>query len=83
MTDTPELENREVLNQVFVDATPDGNYALRLLTAYRSRCDVRWQTHGLDEDRAAIYKQMNEDQSRRGYELDEAILILLKARGLT
>ncbi len=37
-TDTePYIESRESIE--FVDATPDGGYALRILEAYRKRCD--------------------------------------------
>lgn len=67
----PYVESRETID--FVDATPDGGYAIRILEAYRKRCDCLWFTSGLTTARTAVYMRMNEDQCKRADELDRAI----------
>ena len=52
----------------FIDATPDGNYALRILQAYRADCDLTWS------DNTAGFKIKNPLLK----ELDKAISKLTK-----
>jgi hypothetical protein len=77
---TPFLENIPI-NEMAIDATPDGRYALRLLEAYRRRCECVWNVSGLDEHRTALYDHMNRDQQKRAEELDAAIALLRGAGG--
>lgn len=72
MMDLPELTQKPILR---VDATPDAEYPLRILRAYRGDCDCLWSTGsaGVEE---GIYKQMNEDQRQRAVILDNAIELL-------
>lgn len=70
----PPIANR--VEAAFIDATPDGNYALRILRYYRATCDEKWEVHGLSEDERRIYDLMNEHQDQRAEELDEAIAVL-------
>lgn len=69
----PEVINRQSLNETWVDATPDGGYAIRILEAYRCKCDCRWVVHGVNNATCEMYKQMNRDQEARARELDQAI----------
>lgn len=62
-----------------VDGTPDGGFALRILRAYRQRADVRWEVHGLTEERRVLWVTMNEHQQQRADELDRAIALLESA----
>lgn len=75
-TDLPEISHREVISQQFIDSTPDGGYALRILRAFRRRCDCHWIISGVHEEAAALWEQMNRDQEKRVAELDQAISIL-------
>lgn len=63
----------------FVDATPDQNYPLRILEAYRQDCDTRCSMtttfDGVPETNPLIAK-MNADQERRAVILDGAIALL-------
>ena len=72
----PELLNRAGLAEFWVDMTPDGRLALRLLHAYRRRCDERWSVVGIPSDRTLIYDMMNRHQEERARELDRAIALL-------
>lgn len=63
---------------VHVDATPDNNYPLRILKAYRTNCDMKWAE---TTDIAAtitnpLLLAMNEHQEQRAKILDDAILCL-------
>lgn len=64
------------LRNVYIDATPDGNYALRILRYYRKQCDSKWIVDGIPENRRIVYDTMNEHQDQRSSELDKAIEIL-------
>ena len=68
MTETPKL---------YVDATPDKEYPLRILKAYRQDCDCKWasDTDGTLPDNP-ILKMMNEHNDQRAKYLDKAIRIL-------
>ena len=74
-TKLPELTQQSILH---VDATPDENYPLRILQAYRENCNSQWEVHGLPEKETLIYDAMNEHQKQRAKILDEAIKKLLK-----
>jgi len=62
----------------FIDATPDENYPLRILQAYRENCNARYETHGLDENDTRFWEIMNEMQEQRANVLDEAIAKMIK-----
>jgi hypothetical protein len=57
-----------------VDATPDENYPLRILQAYRRMCDGKWSASsvGVDETNPLI-KALNDMQDKRAKILDKAI----------
>ncbi len=57
-----------------VDATPDDEYPLRILRAYRENCNVRWEVSGDIDSRP--YDVMNEACEQRARILDEAIVKL-------
>ena len=61
-----------------IDSTPDEDYPLRILRAYRQNCNSYWEVHGLTEDEKRIYDIMNEDQDKRAKILDAAIEKLIK-----
>jgi len=66
----PEITKQEVK---YVDSTPDKNYPLRILQAYRDNCDCFWAT-GIDGScDNPIYELMNEHQKQRAEILDKAI----------
>ena len=75
----PRIENLINCKDHFVDQTPNGGFALRILRYFRMRCDERWMTSGLSPERSLIYDKMNEDQLLRAKELDEAIAILSRS----
>ena len=56
-----------------VDATPDKNYALRILQAYRENCNCKYEVHGLSKGETKLWDLMNELQDKRAKFLDEAI----------
>ena len=60
--------------KMFIDATPDGNYALRILQAYREDCNTSWSdnTAGL-KIKNPLIKELNQLQVDRAKELDRAI----------
>ena len=59
-----------------VDATPNGQYAIRILECYRERARCKFKVEGADEGGKELYDYMNECQDKRVKELDEAIRIL-------
>ena len=54
----------------YVDATPDDEYPLRILRAYRKDCNCMWETN---PPGYPIYDMMNEHQIQRAAILDKAI----------
>jgi hypothetical protein len=70
----PELTQQPVL---FLDGTPDKDYPLRILRAYRQQCDCRW-TSSVDgsEPENPLLMLMNEHCEQRAKILDRAIAIL-------
>jgi len=75
MMQLPEIRNRVDIRHV--DGTPEG-YALRILKAYRRRCNEKWVVEGMTDNAKLIYDAMNEHQDLRAKELDRAIAILEK-----
>jgi hypothetical protein len=75
MMDLPKIRDEMSMKDLFIDGTPDGNYALRILEAYRARCREKWivEGKGVSEGTKRIYDAMNEHQDLRAKELDEAI----------
>ena len=57
----------------YVCSTPDENYPIRILKAYRKNCNVFWEVHGLNDEEKSIYGMMNEQQILRAKILDAAI----------
>jgi len=62
---------------IHVDATPDEDYPIRILRAYRRNCDWRWSstTDGGDETNPLVIT-MNELNDKRVALLDKAIALL-------
>uniref|UniRef100_A0A6M3L3B3 Uncharacterized protein n=1 Tax=viral metagenome TaxID=1070528 RepID=A0A6M3L3B3_9ZZZZ len=56
----------------FVDATPDEEYPLRILQAYREDCNCKWSS----DTENALIRMMNEMCDKRAEILDRAIEIL-------
>ena len=54
---------------ILIDATPNKDYPLRVLKAYRENCNCKWTSN---PDNPAI-KQRNEDNDKRAVLLDKAI----------
>ena len=67
-----KLVNQEPIR--FIDATPNEEYPLRILKAYRQQCDCRWveSTDG-SEPTNPLLKLMNELNEQRAAILDKAI----------
>ena len=72
-----KMKDRNRKEYKFVDATPDGNYALRILQAYRGDCNTEWSdnTAGLNISNPMIV-ELNKLQRERAKELDIAIKLL-------
>ena len=70
----PILTEQPIL---YVDGTPDKDYPLRILRAYRHECDCKWAdtTDGSDTENPLL-KLMNENCDQRAKILDEAIRAL-------
>jgi len=64
--DLPEINKQPLLH---VDATPDDNYVLRILQAYRANCDCVW----VSEPENLLVQEMNRLQKLRAEKLDLAI----------
>jgi len=80
MMDLPKIRDDIDIREMHVDGTPDGKYALRLLEAYRKRCNCKWIVEGKFAEGGVkqLYDAMNEHQDLRAAELDKAIAILRK-----
>jgi len=70
----PTITKQEIL---YVDATPDCRYPLRILQAYRENCIMKWEVHGLSKKEKAVYDIMNKHQDERAEILDKAIAVLM------
>ena len=64
----------------FIDATPDDDYPLRILKAYRKDCDFRWSSttnaSATEVTVGPLMQALNEVQQKRAEILDRAIRIL-------
>ncbi len=59
---------------IHVDATPDEDYPLRILRAYRKNCNRKW----VADPPSALIDMMNEHCDKRAVILDKAIACLKK-----
>jgi len=71
-------EDRKYKEKMFIDATPDGDYALRLLRAYRDDCDLTWSDTFGKKSKNLLIVEMNRLQKLRAKELNKAIFHLTK-----
>lgn len=72
----PKLTQQPILH---VDGTPNEGYPLRILEAYRQRCDCRWaENAGDDKVTNPLLIMMNEHCEQRADILDRAIEKLCK-----
>lgn len=62
----PEVTQQPILH---IDATPNEDYVLRILRAYRKNCDCRWAS----TEPNALIDMMNERCDQRAALLDKAI----------
>jgi hypothetical protein len=72
-----ELTKKPIL---YVDATPNEGYPLRILQAYRDDCDCNWATDTAGNCDNPLLELMNEHNQQRAEILDKAITILRKAQ---
>ena len=57
-----------------IDGTPDSDYPLRILQAYRQNCDCQWSENTNDDEPTnPLLKLMNEMCDKRAKLLDRAI----------
>jgi len=70
------LAGRSVVQPMHIDATPDGNYALRILKHYREHCNSKWTEDLNGTVTNPLLVEMNKTQDLRAAELDEAIRLL-------
>ena len=72
-------KKRKYKERLNIDATPDGDYALRILQSYRDACDIQWSnnTAGLEISNEMCL-ELNKLQEQRAKELDKAIKLLNK-----
>lgn len=75
-----EKANRKWIGRKYIDATPDGGYALRILQAYRQDCDTQWSdnTAGLKISNPFLV-ELNKLQEERAKEISQAITRLPKS----
>lgn len=59
---------------IYVNATPDNGYPLRILKAYRENCNCKW----IVDPPSDLYDMMNGMCDKRAIILDKAIKILEK-----
>lgn len=69
--------NPTLLPVLYIDATPDEGYVLRILRAYRENCNCRWaENTGGEEGINPVLVLMNKHQEERAKLLNKAIAIL-------
>ena len=61
-----------------VDSTPDNEYPIRILQAYRENCNCKWATDTDGNCDNALFSIMNEHCEQRAKIPDEAIKLLIK-----
>jgi len=59
---------------IYVDATPDKDYPLRILRAYRENCNCKWES--TEQNPHPLLVEMNKANDKRAQLLDNAIKIL-------
>jgi len=69
----PPLTHEPLL---WVDMTPDADFVLRILRAYRHNCSCKWTSPTGSEPADAALRLMNEACDKRAALLDSAIDIL-------
>jgi len=69
----PKLTQQPILH---IDGTPDPEYPLRILEAYRKDCDCMWSESTGEEPMNPLLLIMNEQNSQRAKILDRAIKVL-------
>ena len=63
----------------YVDGTPDSDYPIRILEAYRQDCDCRFSESSTEEEPTnPLLKLMNQHCEERARILDKAIAVLKK-----
>jgi len=67
----PSLTQETIL---YVDSTPNNEYPLRILKAYRENCNSKWSGNSDNP----IFEIMNKHQDQRAKILDKTIEILEK-----
>lgn len=70
-TELPDITQEPIIH---IDCTPNEEYPLRILRAYRQNCDCRWAS----DTENVLIKVMNEACEKRAIILDKAITILEK-----
>ena len=70
MTKLPNLTEEPILH---IDYTPDEDLPIRILSAYRSNCNVKWLVVGLPKEETKLYDMMNKNCDERAEILDRAI----------
>jgi len=68
-TELPEISQEPIMH---VDGTPNKEYPLRILRAYRENCNCRW----VSDTENSLIKTMNEMCEQRAAILDRAIAVL-------
>lgn len=59
--------------EAHINMTPDDGLPLRILMAYRRRCDEKWGGSGVSDGTKFLFDAMNEAQDQRAAILDRAI----------
>ena len=78
MSSLPPLTQQPVLS---IDGTPDAEYPIRILQAYRENCNCMWADSTEGELPAnPLLRLMNEHNVYRAFILDEAIEILRRVK---
>ena len=69
-----KIAGMEIVGQSIehVDATPDAEYPVRILRAYRQNCDMRWEA----SPPSPLCDELNRLQEQRARLLDQAIAVL-------
>lgn len=75
MSKWPNLTQQPV---EFLDGTPDAEYPIRILQAYRDNCNCRWSTDTEGDCDNPLFTLMNQHCEERAKILDKAIAVLRK-----
>lgn len=69
-----------IAERKYIDATPDEEYAIRILKAYRKDCDYIWSSSSDNITHEPLIEMLNDAQKKRAEILDKAILLLEGAK---